>query len=269
MIPPRSGPLQPGERVHLLSRKQRRYGLTLQPGAVFRFSGETLAHDALLGRPEGITVETSRGTRFTVLRPTLAEYILRMPRGAQVIYPKDIGLILMWADIYPGARVLEAGLGSGALTLALLRTVGPNGRVISYEIRPDFLERGRDNVERYLGPCPNHEIRLKDVYQGIDELELDRMVLDLPEPWQVVPHAEKALRAGGVLLALLPTVPQVQQMVAALQASARFDLIETFEALLRTWNVEGRSVRPDHRMVAHSAFLTVARKLEPGPTAPA
>lgn len=256
-------PFEPGERIHLVNRKGRRYTVVLRRGGVFQFSGETLAHDDLIGQPEGIPVRTSRGTPFIALRPTLAEYVLKMPRGAQVIYPKDLGMILLWADIYPGAKVLEAGIGSGALTMALLRSVGEKGTVISYEIREDFAKRAQENINHYLGPVSNLVVRLKNIYEGIEDGPVDRLVLDLPEPWLVVPHAVTALRPGGIFLCLLPTVPQVQQVVAALRADPAFGFIETFETLLRTWNIDGRSVRPDHRMVAHSAFLTVARRVAP------
>lgn len=255
--------LRPGETIHLVSRKGRRYILRLRKGDLYQFSGETLPHDDLIGRPDGVSVQTSRGTRFVALRPTLAENVLKMPRGAQVIYPKDLGMILLWADIYPGAKVLEAGVGSGALTLALLRSVGEKGSVVSYEIRDDFAKQARENISDFLGPAPNLIIRPKDIYEGIEEGPVDRLVLDLPEPWRVVPHAIDALRPGGIFLCLLPTVPQVEQVVAALRNRRAFGFIETFETLLRTWNIEGRSVRPDHRMVAHSAFLTVARRIVP------
>jgi tRNA (adenine57-N1/adenine58-N1)-methyltransferase len=255
--------LRPGERIHLVSHKDRRYTVVLRAGGVFQFSGETLAHDDLIGKPEGIAVRTSRGTHFIALRPTLAEYVVKMPRGAQVIYPKDLGLILMWADIYPGAKVLEAGIGSGALTMALLRSVGEKGSVISYEVREDFAKRAQENIHQFIGPVSNLVVRMKNIYEGIEDGPVDRLVLDLPEPWQVVPHAVAALRPGGIFLCLLPTVPQIQQVVAALRAEKSFDFVETFETLLRTWNIDGRSVRPDHRMVAHSAFLTVARRIMP------
>jgi tRNA (adenine57-N1/adenine58-N1)-methyltransferase len=256
-------PLEPGERIHLVHRKGRRYALLLRKGGVFQFSGETLAHDDLIGKPEGVTVETSRRTAFVALRPTLAEQVVKMPRGAQVIYPKDLGPILLWADVYPGAKVLEAGIGSGALTMALLRAVGDKGSVVSYEIREDFSKRALENVSQYLGPAANLVVRLKDIYEGIEDGPVDRLLLDLPEPWRVVPHAVGALRPGGIFLSLLPTVPQVERVVAALRAEPAFGLIETFETLFRGWNIDGRSVRPDHRMVAHTAFLTVARRLAP------
>ena len=205
---------------------------------------------------------------MVALRPTFGDYVLKMPRGAQVLYPKDLALIAMWADVYPGARVFEAGTGSGALTMALLRAVGPRGMVVTYEARDDFARTARLNIERYMGAAPNLVALRKNAYEGVELLDdgvpFDRVVLDLPEPWQVVPHAAQALRSGGIYLSFVPTVPQVQHTVAALQNAAVFAMVETFETLLRTWSIQGRSVRPDHRMVAHSGFITVARKVEPG-----
>ena len=260
--------LQNGERIHLVDHKGRQYALTLKAGDRFQYSGDTIAHDDLIGKEDGSLVTLSRGKRMVALLPTLGEYVLKMPRGAQVIYPKDLAMITIWADIYPGARVFEAGTGSGALTMALLRAVGERGQVVSYEAREDFARTAVKNIERYLGPVLNFTMRKQDAYEGIDperETSLfDRIVLDLPEPWRVVPHAVKALRSGGVYLSYVPTVPQAQQTVEALQRAAVFGLIETFETLLRPWNIEGRSVRPAHRMVAHSGFITVARKVEPG-----
>ena len=260
--------LQNGERIHLVDHKGRHYALTLKAGDRFQYSGDTIAHDDLIGKEDGSLVTLSRGKRMVALLPTLGEYVLKMPRGAQVIYPKDLAMITIWADIYPGARVFEAGTGSGALTMALLRAVGERGQVVSYEAREDFARTAVKNIERYLGPVLNFTMRKQDAYEGIDSDKetglFDRIVLDLPEPWRVVPHAVKALRSGGVYLSYVPTVPQAQQTVEALQRAAVFGLIETFETLLRPWNIEGRSVRPAHRMVAHSGFITVARKVEPG-----
>lgn len=253
--------LKDGERIHLVDRKGRVYALTLRAGKIHQHSGQTIAHDALIGLQDGSSVTLSGGAKFVVLRPTLAEYIMKMPRGAQVIYPKDLATILVWADIYPGATVVEAGVGSGALTMTLLRAVGESGRVVSYEIRDDFAERALENIERYLGKVGHHVLHRKDIALGIEEQDVDRVVLDLPEPWRVVPEAIRALRSGGIFLSYLPTVPQVVQLVEALQGSGAFGMIETFETLQRPWNIEGRSVRPALRMVAHSAFLTVARKL--------
>lgn len=258
--------LQSGDRIHLVDRKARHYALTLKAGETFQLSGETITHDAIIGRPDGSLVTLARGRRMLAVRPTLGEYVLKMPRGAQVIYPKDLAMITVWADIYPGARVFEAGTGSGALTMALLRAVGHRGSVVTYEAREDFARTAAANIRRYLGEVPNLLQARRDVYEGIlltpGEDQFDRMVLDLPEPWRVVPHAVSVLRSGGVYASYVPTVPQVMQTVEALERAAVFGMIQTFETLLRTWNIQGRSVRPDHRMVAHSGFITVARKVE-------
>ena len=252
--------LSDGERVHFIDKKGRHYPLNLCRGKVFRFSGEAIAHDDIIGIEDGSIVIFSRGSKFVVVRPTLAEYILKMPRGAQVIYPKDIGMILMIADIYPGAKIVEAGIGSGALTMALLRVVGDKGEIISYEVREDFIKRAVENINVYHGRADNLLVRNKDIYEGIDEEGIDRVVLDLPEPWRVVTHAERSLRQGGIFLCYLPTTIQVSMVVEALKMSGTFIQIETIETLLRTWHIEENSVRPDHRMVAHTGFITVARK---------
>lgn len=250
-----------GDRVHFIDRKGRQYPLTLCRGRVFQFSGETISHDDIIGKEDGTTVTFSRGSRFVIVRPTLAEHILKMPRGAQVIYPKDIGMILMLGDIYSGAKVVEAGIGSGALTMALLRGVGGQGMVISYEIREDFSRRAMANITSYMGKTDNLTLKHKDIYEGIDEVDIDRVVLDLPEPWRVVEHSVRALRDGGIFLCYLPTVIQVAKVVESLKETGVFIQIETSETLLRTWHVEENSIRPDHRMVAHTGFIIVARKV--------
>ncbi len=258
-------PLASGDIIHLVNLKDQTYPLTLKAGATFQFNGEKLAHNDLIGQEEGREVVLSRGSRLFAIRPTLAEFTLHMPRGAQILYPKDLALILMWADIYPGATVVEAGIGSGALTLALLQAVGEKGKVISYEIREDFARRAAKNIEAYLGPTDRLCIQPNNIYQGIAEDAIDRIVLDLPEPHQVVPHAALKLRDGGIFLSFLPTVPQVERVVEVLRQEPAFEWISTFETLLRGWNIDGRSVRPDHRMVAHSGFITTARKVKRGP----
>jgi tRNA (adenine57-N1/adenine58-N1)-methyltransferase len=264
--------LSSGERIHLVDKKGRQYALTLKAGEMYQFSGQKIAHDAIIGRPDGTIVTLSAGKKMLALRPTFGDYVLKMPRGAQVLYPKDLALMPMWADVYPGARVFEAGTGSGALTMALLRAVGPRGLVVTYETREDFARTALTNIDRYMGPMPNLMSLRKNAYEGIALLEdgvpFDRVILDLPEPWQVVPHAAKALRSGGIYLSFVPTVPQIIQTVEALERTTVFGMVETFETLLRTWSVQGRSVRPDHRMVAHSGFITVARKVEPGLLSP-
>ena len=252
-----------GDRVLLVDAKRRRHLITLAAGGEFHTHAGVLAHDLLLGEPEGVTVRTTLGSRLVAVRPTLSEYVLEMPRGAQVIYPKDLGPILMLADVFPGARVLESGVGSGALTLALLRAVGATGHVTGYEIRDDFARRAQANVDGFLGADVPLQVEVRDVYEGIELDDLDRVLLDLPEPWRVVKHAETALHPGGILLAYLPTIGQVARLREELAGSS-FGMVETLEVLQRTWHVDGQSVRPDHRRVAHTGFLTHARLLAPG-----
>jgi tRNA (adenine57-N1/adenine58-N1)-methyltransferase len=253
-------PFEVGDRVLLIDQKKRRYLIVLKPAGEFHSHAGIVGHDSLIGQPEGTTVRSTRTQSYLAIRPTLSDFVLKMPRGAQVIYPKDLGPILMLADLFPGARVLESGLGSGALSMAMLRA---GADIVGYELREDFAERARANVSSFLGDeaMSRYRVELRDCYEGIDETDLDRVVLDLPEPWQVVPHAEKALHPGGILLAYTPSIVQVMQLRDALEHSA-FDLAETVEVLNRTWHVEGQAVRPDHRMVAHTGFLTHARLLQ-------
>ena len=251
--------LRAGEKVLLVDAKKRRYLLTLRVDAAFHTHVGIVAHNDLIGAHEGATVFGSTGRRFLVVRPTLAEMVLKMPRGAQVIYPKDLAAILMEADIAPGVRVLEAGVGSGALSMALLRA---GASVVGYELREDFANRAHNNVVAMVGEGADYRVELRDVYEGIEERGLDRIVLDLPEPWRVIPRAEVALRSGGIICAYLPTINQTAQFRHALEESA-FGMGATLEVLHRTWHVEDRSVRPDHRMVGHTGFLTTARLLRP------
>ncbi|MDQ3957462.1 MAG: tRNA (adenine-N1)-methyltransferase [Actinomycetota bacterium] len=257
-------PLRAGERVLLIDSRDRRYLVTLAGGKQFHSHAGSVDHDALIGASEGSVVRTSGGAKLTVFRPTLADFILKMPRGAQVVYPKDIGLILVYADIFPGAAVLEAGTGSGSLTLALSRAVGDAGRVVSYELRDDHHARAAENVAAWyeaLGAKPeNVELRIGDVFSDVSDESFDRMVLDLPEPWRAVGTATESLCPGGILCSYLPTVPQVSQLVETMRRGG-FGQIVTMEGLVRTWNVDGQSVRPDHRMVAHTGFLVTGRKL--------
>ncbi|HEX4835460.1 MAG TPA: tRNA (adenine-N1)-methyltransferase [bacterium] len=259
-----SGPLRDGEPVLLIDRRRRRYMITLRPGGTSDLRGGKLSHDDLLGKEEGGTIRSTRGERFLVVRPTMAEFILEMPRGAQVVYPKDLGAILIGADLFPGARVLEAGTGSGALTMALLRAVGPGGRVISYELREEFARTAERNIHRFLGPTESLVPRRRDIYEGVlpEDLPLDRIILDVPEPWRAVPHATHALSPGGIFLAYVPTVPQAVEATEGLRASGTFALIDTVEVLVRPWNIDGRSVRPVHRMVGHTGFLVTARRVQ-------
>jgi tRNA (adenine57-N1/adenine58-N1)-methyltransferase len=251
--------LSDGERVLLVDAKERRYLITLRAGTMFHTHVGIVAHDDLIGAAEGSTVLGSTGRRFVVVRPTLSDVVLKMPRGAQVIYPKDLAAILVQADIAPGMRVLEAGVGSGALSMALLRA---GADVVGYELREDFANRARSNVSAAAGEDATYRVELRDVYEGIDEKGLDRIVLDLPEPWQVLAHATTAMRSGGIICAYLPTINQTAQFRTALEDSP-FGMAETLEVLHRTWHIEARSVRPDHRMVGHTGFLTTARLLVP------
>ncbi|MDQ3985678.1 MAG: tRNA (adenine-N1)-methyltransferase [Actinomycetota bacterium] len=253
-----------GDRILLIDAKGRRYLITLRTGKQFHSHHGTVDHDALIGSPPGTQVGSTGGMTMLAFRPSLADFVLKMQRGAQVIYPKDLGLILVYADVYPGASVLEAGTGSGSLTLALARAVGDTGRVISYEIRRDHHERAVDNIKTWFGALggkpDNIDLRVGDVFERVPERDLDRVVLDLPEPWRAVEASREALGPGGILCCYVPTVPQVQQAVEAMRTGG-FGLVGTFEGLLRTWNVDGQSVRPDHRMVAHTGFIVTGRKL--------
>lgn len=249
--------LRAGERVMLIDAKDRQYLVTLEAGKTFHTHAGILSHDDVIGQFEGSIIAASTERKFLVVRPTLSEVVLKMPRGAQVIYPKDLGTILMMADIAPGQRVIESGIGSGALSMTLLRA---GAHVTGYEIREDFANFAQKTVREQLGDGLNYEVKIRDVTLGIDETEVDRVILDMPEPWEVVAHAEKALRPGGIFLAYLPTINQTQLVRERLRQHS-FGMEETVEILRRTWHVDGRSVRPDHRMVAHTGFLTTARRL--------
>ena len=273
---PRGGapvrPLEVGERVLLQDAKGRRYLLTLERGGSFHSHRGQLAHDQLIGAAEGSVARTDLGQKLLVLRPTLADWVVKMPRGAQVIYPRTIALMVMAADVQPGMTALEAGAGSGALSIALLQALAPGGRLLSFELRPDFAAQARRNVEAWFGKPPAAwELREGDVVEQIAGAgPVDRVLLDLLEPWLVVPGAADALTSGGMLVAFVATVPQVMRTVEALRGSGRFGLVETSEAIIRPWHVEGLAVRPEHRMVGHTGFLVSARRTdEPWPAAAA
>jgi tRNA (adenine57-N1/adenine58-N1)-methyltransferase len=246
--------------VIMIDSKHRLYLVTLHPGGKYSYHGGTVNFDDIIGQEEGVMLNSSHDHSLVVFRPSLAQYVLKMPRGAQVIYPKDLGAIVMAADIFPGAVVLEAGTGSGALTMTLLRAVGAEGRVISEEIRDDFARRAAANIRRFMGETPNLEVRMRDIYEGVDVQDVDRIVLDLPEPWRIVDGVAKALRPGGYVASYLPTVLQVKQLVDTLARQGEFTLVDTVEILERHWHVADLSVRPEHRMVAHTGFVTIARK---------
>ena len=251
--------LQAGELVLLTDRKGRRYLVSLAEGGEFHTHAGSVAHDALIGGAEGTRVRTTRNAELTVWRPTLCDYVLKMPRGAQVVYPKDSAAILMQADIFPRARVLESGVGSGALSLSLLRA---GAMVLGYEVREDFAQRAIENVTNFLGSegAEHYRVEIRDCYQGIETEGLDRVVLDLPEPWRVVPHAATSLNPGGILVAYTPSIVQAVQLREAC-AAGPWAATATVEILHRGWHIEGDAVRPEHRMVGHTGFVTSARKL--------
>jgi len=245
----------------LIDRKERRYLTTLAVGSEFHSHAGAVPHEEIIGQAEGQEFRTAKNAAYLVVRPTLSDFVLKMKRGAQVIYPKDLGPILMQADIFPGARVLESGLGSGALSMTMLRA---GADITGYEIRDDFAAQAKANVTEFLGESilERYDIHVRSAYEPFDHQDFDRIVLDLPEPWNVVPHAVDAMESGGIILAYTPSIIQATTFKAALREHG-FGMIETIEVLNRGWHIEPEhnAVRPDHRMVAHTGFLTTARKL--------
>jgi tRNA (adenine57-N1/adenine58-N1)-methyltransferase len=266
----RGGPFRAGDRVQLTDPKGRHYTLTLTAGGQYHTHRGGLAHDELIGRPEGSVVVSPTGTAYLALRPRLADYVLSMPRGAQVIYPKDAAQILMWGDIFPGARVLEAGAGSGALSCSLLQAVGPQGRVLSYEVRADHAEHAERNVCGFFGERPlNWTLKVADVHthDGAGE-PVDRVVLDMLAPWEQLPTVAAALLPGGVLVGYVATTTQLSRLVEDLRSQQCWTEPQAWECLVRPWHVVGLAVRPDHRMQGHTAFLVTARRLADGVVPP-
>jgi tRNA (adenine57-N1/adenine58-N1)-methyltransferase len=258
--------------VQLTDPKGRLHTVVLEPGKAFHTHRGAVAHDDLIGRPEGIVVTATSGTPYLALRPLLADYVLAMPRGAAVVYPKDAAQIVSMGDVFPGAHVLEAGAGSGALTCSLLRAVGSAGRVTSYERRPDFAEVARANVTRFFGTAPaGWSLRVGDVAEHVTpdgEPDVDRVVLDMLSPWEVLDPVSKALRPGGVLIGYVATTTQLSRLVEAAREHGTFTEPAAWETLLRPWHVVGLAVRPEHRMVGHTAFLVSARRLADGVVPP-
>jgi len=259
---PNPSALREGDAVIFVDRKNRRYLRILRAKGQVSVRGAQFNCDELVGRSEGTLVRSSLGESFRVLRPTYAHLIPCLPREAQVIYPKDAGQILVSGDIYPGATVVEVGVGPGALTIALLRAVGPAGRVISYEIRPDFCALARKNIASFCGEVANWELVNADASRGIEAQDVDRLVVDIAEPWQVVEPAAACLRAGGVFVSFVPTALQLKAIVDTLETNPAFALVEAVEVLARFWHVRKLSVRPEHRMVAHTGFIVTARRVE-------
>jgi len=269
-----TGPFAVGDRVQLTDAKGRHYTMLLSAGGEFHTHRGAIAHDAVIGLPEGSVVKSANGDPFLVLRPLLVDYVMSMPRGAQLIYPKDAAQIVHEGDIFPGARVLEAGAGSGALTCSLLRAVGPHGRVISYEVRADHAEHAHRNVETFFGGVPdNWRLVLNDVGEAGADAEpadgsVDRVVLDMLAPWEVLDTVARVLVAGGVLTVYLATVTQLSKTVEALRDQQCWTEPRSWETLQRGWNVVGLAVRPQHNMRGHTGFLVSARRLAPGTVTP-
>lgn len=272
VIPQRRGPFEAGDQVQLTDPKGRRHRLILSVGQTFHTHRGSVAHDDLIGSPDGSVVKASSGTPYVALRPLLADYTLSMSRGAAVVYPKDAAQIVGLADIFPGARVIEAGAGSGALSCWLLRAMGETGLLVSYERRADFAEIARRNAERYFGgPHPAWQLVVGDLPADDAEEPLrdfDRVVLDMLAPWEHVAASVGWLIPGGLLCSYVATTTQLSRIVEALRGHGSFDEPTSWESLHRGWHVEGLAVRPDHRMIGHTGFLVTARRLADGVTAP-
>ncbi|WP_328476793.1 tRNA (adenine-N1)-methyltransferase [Actinoplanes sp. NBC_00393] len=267
-VPAHRGPFRVGDRVQLTDPKGRMHTIVLEAGKAFHTHRGALEHDELIGLPDGSVITAASGTAYLALRPLLADYVLSMPRGAQVIYPKDAAQIVAMGDVFPGARVLEAGAGSGALTCSLLRAVGSTGEVHSYELRDDFAAIARKNVEAFFGgPHPAWHLHNGDV-AGNEIGGFDRIILDMLTPWEALDMVERSLIPGGVFIGYVATTPQLSELVEALRERGGWTEPRAWESLVRDWHAEGLAVRPDHRMIAHTAFLVSARKLAPGVTAP-
>jgi tRNA (adenine57-N1/adenine58-N1)-methyltransferase catalytic subunit len=265
------GPLRPGEWVRLTDQKGRRHNFELVPGKRFFSNRGHLEHDDLIGREEGFTIASSAGGEYLVFRPLLSEFVVSMPRGAAVVYPKDAAQIVAMADIFPGADVVEAGVGSGALTCSLLRAVGPYGTVSSYERREEFAEVARRNVTQFFGgDHPAWRLTLGDLAERLPASgdQADRVILDMLAPWDCLEAAAGALRPGGILCAYVATTTQLSRFVEGVRAHGGFTEPQAWESLVRDWHVEGLAVRPSHKMIGHTAFLVSARRMAPGQRAP-
>ena len=254
-----------GDRVQLTDPKGKLYSFTITPGKEWHTHKGWITHDDLIGMPEGSVVSTTAGLKFTAFKPLLADYVLTMPRGATIVYPKDAAMIIGLADIYPGARVLEAGVGSGALTISLLRATGEKGFVHSVERRADFAENARSNVENYFeGAKENWKLSVGDLQDQNFESEFDRVILDMLAPWECVDIAARALRPGGVFMSYVATTTQLSATAEAIKEDGRFTEPESSETLVRGWHHEGLAVRPQQRMIGHTGFLIQSRRMAPG-----
>jgi tRNA (adenine57-N1/adenine58-N1)-methyltransferase len=269
----RRGPLAAGEWVRLVDGKGRRHNICLAAGTAFHTNRGAIQHDDLIGRDEGFTVTSTSGGEYLVFRPLLSEFVVSMPRGAAVVYPKDAAQIVAMADIFPGARVVEAGVGSGALTCSLLRAVGPTGRVSSYERREEFADVARRNVSQFFGgDHPAWQLTVGDLVAALPEGDapgtVDRVVLDMLAPWECIDVVAEALAPGGVVVAYVATTTQLARTVETLRAHGEFTEPHPWETLVREWHVEGLAVRPSHKMNGHTGFLVTARRMAPGNPAP-
>ena len=254
-----------GDRVQLTDPKGKLYSFTIIPGKEWHTHKGWITHDDLIGMPEGSVVSTTAGLKFTAFKPLLADYVLTMPRGATIVYPKDAAMIVGLADIYPGARVLEAGVGSGALTISLLRAAGEKGYVHSVERRADFAENARSNVDAYFESAPsNWKLDVGDLQDQNFESEFDRVILDMLAPWECVDIAARALRPGGVFMSYVATTTQLSATAEAIKEDGRFTEPESSETLVRGWHHEGLAVRPQQRMIGHTGFLIQSRRMAPG-----
>ncbi|TRZ58291.1 MAG: tRNA (adenine-N1)-methyltransferase [Streptomycetaceae bacterium] len=254
-----------GDRIQLTDPKGKLYSFTLIAGKEWHTHKGWITHDDLVGMPEGSVVSTTAGLKFTAFKPLLADYVLTMPRGATIVYPKDAAMILGVADIYPGARVLEAGVGSGALTISLLRAVGDSGSVHSVERRADFAENATSNVENYFACAPaNWKLTVGDLQEQVVSDDYDRVILDMLAPWECVDLAATALRPGGVFLSYVATTTQLSVTAEAIKADGRFTEPESSETIVRGWHHEGLAVRPQQRMIGHTGFLIQSRRMAPG-----
>ncbi len=265
----RTGPLQVGDRVTLTDPKGRRKSLVLREGGVWHTTKGAVRHDDLIGRPDAVTVTSVGGVEYLVMRPILSEFMVSMPREAAVVYPKDAAQILMWADIYPGARVLEAGVGSGALSLALLRAIGAEGRLHSYERREQFADVARRNVETFLGgPHPAWELTVGDLAEVIADEPVDRVILDMLAPWECIDAVARHMTPGGVICCYVATSTQLGRVADTLRVHGGFTEPHMTETTVRDWHAEGLAIRPGHGTSGHTGFLAIARRMAPGVRAP-
>jgi tRNA (adenine57-N1/adenine58-N1)-methyltransferase len=258
--------LQAGDRVQLTDEKGKLYSFYLVAGAQWHSHKGWINHDSIIGLLEGSVVLSSNGSKYQVMRPLLNDYILSMPRGATIVYPKDSALIVGYADVFPGAKVLEAGAGSGALSISLLRAIGVDGDLVSVEARSEFLDVARENVSKYFGYVPkNWKTHLGRVQDIELEQNFDRVIYDMLAPWDALDVAARALKPGGVICCYVATTTQLSRIAEAIKESGLFSEPESFESLIRYWHHEGLAVRPQHSMNAHTGFLLISRKMAQPP----